>query len=100
MYLAFGMVERMAMLAICRKLVKAREALGLTTATAAARMPNTSYQTLFYLEGRRKSARPKRAPYVHIGTAIDLLRLYPTLKLDDFVPGATDATMVFDGRAA
>lgn len=72
---------------LSRKLIYAREMAGLSLYQAAARMPNTSYQTIWHLEGRAKDKEPAGGPDVKLKTAVDIVTTYwPAIQLDDFIP--------------
>jgi len=87
------MVTGMARSTLSRKLIRARETLGLTLSQACERMPNTTYGTLYHLEGRAKSGGKLRAPAVgeemQLRTAVDLATVYwPDVALHDLMPSS------------
>lgn len=72
---------------LSQRLIHAREMAGLTLYQAAARMPDTSYQTLWHLEGRAKDKKPASGPDVALKTAVDIVTTYwPAINLQDFIP--------------
>lgn len=56
---------------------------------AAERMPHTSYQTLWHLEGRAKGRLPARGEDIALKTAVDIIVTYwPSIQLADLMPEA------------
>ncbi len=70
-----------------KKLILAREECGMTLYQAAQRMPNTSYQVLWALEGRSKTQKASRGEKITFATAIDIVRTYwPAIRVRDLYP--------------
>jgi len=56
-------------------------------------MPNTSYQTLWHLEGKAKGRKPAKGEDIALKTAVDIVRTYwPLMSLEDLMPEARTLT--------
>ncbi len=72
---------------LSKTLIIARQHLGLTLYQAAERMPHTSYQTLWHLEGNAKGRKPAAGENIALKTAADIVRTYwPAIQMDDLMP--------------
>lgn len=75
---------------LSRRLISAREKKGLSLYDAAKLMENTSYQTLWHLEGKSKGRKPAKGPEIKVKTAFDIVETYwPEIKIKDLMPSVT-----------
>lgn len=85
---------------LSKRLIEAREGAGLSLYEAAEAMENTSYQTLWHLEGRSKRHKPASGPDIKLKTAMDIVLTYwPAIKAKHLMPAATEIEFVRPGHA-
>lgn len=87
--------SRMPKTVLSRKLIAAREEMGLNLNQAVAMMPHTSYQTMYVLEGRNRQRKACPGDRLEFKTVLDIVDCYwPRIQVKDLQPDAGHLSFV------